>query len=295
MAYELIEAKDRDKWNEALKYRQCGQHDTYHTADYHLLHEGDPILFFSCGAMLPLLINGSRATSVYGYPGPVGEDRGETPKLFQGQLHEALFGLGITHMETRLNPIIGKPRLLCGFAKSERVGTTVAVPLDAGAKWHGMQLSKGHKADLKKQQLSVEHDTRLHYLPGFITAYRETMDRVGARPQYFFSDGYCEALSHLPHSQLVVALDGEDLVSAAFFLCCKGIVQYHLSGTPDEHVGAGGAKAIIAYVAKTAAKAGYQWFHLGGGLGGDPDDPLYTFKKGFSRVRLPFCIARWGQ
>ena len=298
MAYELIEAKDRDKWAEALN--ACGQHDTYHTAGYHALHEGEAVLFVSCNVVFPMLLRGSTATSVYGYPGPTTQRRYfiQDRECWQSDLYEALWELGVTKLETRLHPIFQGPQLLCGFAKSERVGTTVAIKLDAEAKWWGMQLSKGHKADLRRVQeaeVVVVQDKEFKFMAEFRDAYYETMERVGAKEHYTFPGNYFSAIRNLPQSKLFVVLLGGAMVSAAIFLCCKGIVQYHLSGTPDKHTEAGGAKAIIAHVAEWAAGAGYQYLHLGGGLGGDPDDPLYTFKKGFSRARLPFLIARWQQ
>jgi len=70
-------------------------------------------------------------------------------------------------------------------------------------------------------------------------------------------------------------------------------VQYHLSATPDGEVRSGGAKVILDEVTKWARERGSRWLHLGGGLGGSEDDPLFRFKAGFSKIRLPFKVARW--
>ena len=83
------------------------------------------------------------------------------------------------------------------------------------------------------------------------------------------------------------------MVSAALFFFHKPFINYHLSATPDEHVKVGGAKVIIEHVVNVGKAEGYKWLHLGGGLGGDEDDSLFIFKKGFSKLRLSFCVARW--
>jgi lipid II:glycine glycyltransferase (peptidoglycan interpeptide bridge formation enzyme) len=98
----------------------------------------------------------------------------------------------------------------------------------------------------------------------------------------------------MPGAHLWAAVDEEGRVySSAIFLESLDIVTYHLSGTPDAEIEAGGAKVIIDGVIAWAKEHDKTWINLGGGLRADKDDPLFTFKKGFSKLRLPFKVARW--
>jgi hypothetical protein len=96
--------------------------------------------------------------------------------------------------------------------------------------------------------------------------------------------------------------------AAGLFSECKGIVQFHLSGTAEEFRRASPARLMIDHVRWWAKARGDRSFHLGGGLGAR-EDSLFDFKAGFSDLRATFrswravcdanryqaLVARWGK
>lgn len=299
----FIKLTEKKVWKATL--HRCGRFDTYHLPEYHSVVKDknqQAYLFHinwdAHNVALPLLVADDKATSVYGYPGPVissidGEHEG-LRYWFQFHLRAMLNNLGIQFLETRFNPLINSTWLLKGMAEINRVGTTVAIDLKQPLKF-----SKGHKYDIKKAGAAgviVYQDTDWRHLYTFIRDYYETMERNGAGRRYFFSEAYFYDLRKAlgAHIELWVAELEHEIVSSALFFFSSDIIQYHLSATPNACRAANGGKVILADVAKRAQEQNcWRFLHLGGGLGGDEDDPLFTFKKGFSKLRLPFCIARW--
>ena len=84
---------------------------------------------------------------------------------------------------------------------------------------------------------------------------------------------------------------GEEIISAALIFINESIVQNHLSGTATEFLKYSGQKIIINEVRNWAVSKKFSRFHLGGGVGSKKDS-LYDFKRGFSKLSLPFRVVR---
>lgn len=301
----IISIRDKDVWNDNLRYCSSPRtRDIYHTHEYHLLAKkcghGEPFLFVVPNiCAIPLLINMNRATSVYGYPGPTYGDgqffHTSIKKRISEELLADLWKMGITELETRLHPLIPADQVLGTLCKCERVGTTVAIDMNSET-LRLRDISKGHRHDIekaKKAGIVVKQDLTLEEFDKFIEFYHQTMARVGADNRYFFDGNYFDLMRKLlrQYIGLFLAKLKDEIVSAAIFFFYGNFINYHLSGTPNEHTSCGGAKVIIEHVANLIGFS--RWLHLGGGVGSSEDDPLWTFKKGFSKNRLPFCVAKW--
>jgi hypothetical protein len=70
-----------------------------------------------------------------------------------------------------------------------------------------------------------------------------------------------------------------------------GIVQFHLSGTAEDHLRLSPSKLMIDQVWRAARQSGARLFHLGGGVGAGRDS-LFEFKSRFSNWRMPFHTWR---
>lgn len=131
--------------------------------------------------------------------------------------------------------------------------------------------------------------------PDFVRIYSETMDRLNADERYLFSDEYCADLKEAAGDQLhlgcVLSSEGE-VAAAALFFECGQIVQYHLSGVTADHMKLSPTKLLLDHVRHWAKKRGNSRFHLGGGLGGSTESPLFKFKAGFSSHRAKFATSR---
>lgn len=318
--YSLIPITDPVEWEKALA--RAGSFDTYHLPEYHLIAkemgEGEPYLFlFQHGydyAALPFLLRSVSevqglenstlfdATSVYGYPGIVTSIKEDSTgakdfrSAFQAALDKCFAELSVVAFFTRTNPLFDNSWLLEGKGEIVRLSSTVAIDLTKPEAVQLEGMSKGHRCDIRKayrQGVTVVEDVAFENLAGFISAYNETMRRVGAREYYFFNESYYRKLkSALGESlRLFLACSGDRIISASLFLVTGEIIQYHLSGTFSDCVACHGAKAIIDAVREWGSARHYSWLHLGGGVGSSEDN-LYRFKAGFSRVRLPFKVIR---
>jgi hypothetical protein len=124
--------------------------------------------------------------------------------------------------------------------------------------------------------------------------YYDSMRRVGAMPEYYFSREYFLTLKGLLGGGFLLAhvrAPSGGIVSSGMFTICSGVVQYHLSGNDIGEEGANGLKLLLHEVRNWAREQGYESLHLGGGVGAQ-NDPLFQFKSGFSPERAPFYTWR---
>lgn len=130
----------------------------------------------------------------------------------------------------------------------------------------------------------------------FQSIYNAHMKRLNASSYYFFSKDYFAALSALPPESIqlifVYLKANQKPVGAGIFLQDPHGSHYHLGATDPEYLHLQPSTMLILSGAKYAAQAQKQFLHLGGGLQDDPNDPLFAFKKGFSKQYLSFKIGK---
>ena len=171
-----------------------------------------------------------------------------------------------------------------------------------------VDLAESEEAWQKQTRSSLRRDVRRlvregyhvvmdqwEYYPEFVRIYNETMTRLNADERYFFSEKYCtdlkEAIGDQLHLGCVLSSEG-DVAAVALFFECGQIVQYHLSGVAAEHFKLSPTKLLLDHVRHWAKERGCSRFHLGGGLGGSTESPLFKFKSGFSSHRATFATSR---
>lgn len=312
--WSLVGAEDTTRWNQLVDEVD---HDVYHLPEYHhvecQMHSGDPFLFHWRDAdvtmLLPFVkrqIPGSDycdATSVYGYPGLIGNlsSLASVPNTMSAQMSYDLLQcfreLGIISFFGRFHPIFDHAELLSSIGKVVSHGPTVAVDLSLPPHEQVKQYRKVHRYDIRKAEklgVHAHEDPNFVHLDRFIAIYNETMDRVGASRSYYFSTTYFEKLVKMLPGRIrlfYAECDGA-IVSASLFFFEGDVIQYHLSGTSTEHRHRhSGVKLLLDRVRQIGVQQGYRWFHLGGGIGARQDS-LYDFKRGFSRVQFQYRTVR---
>jgi len=320
MSSAEIIAADSSAWIDALQL--CEGHDVYHLAQYHLLAEkmgeGKPYLFFFAHkgvyAALPFLLRPvaevkgletsecNDITSVYGYPGIVTSIRkndknaAEFREIFQEKLNTLFKELRVVSFFSRTNPLLPNTWMLEDIAEIAPLSTTIAIDLKKNDKEQLGQMTKGHKYDIRKARKNgvfVEEDKSFKFIDDFTQIYNETMNRNMADETYFFPKDYYQRLKKFfgGSIKLYFAKLDERPISASMFFFEGKIIQYHLSGSLAEFFKLNGAKLILDEVRRFGTQNDYSWLHLGGGVGSS-EDSLFRFKAGFSKVRLPFYIAK---
>ncbi len=301
---------DDPAWDAALA--RC-KHDLYHLPAYAELEGSwigaEPIAFChdrdSHTLLLPLLERptpagtGTDAVTPYGYSPPVFSAAAPAPFIADAfrAFQNAAKARGLISTFIRLHPLLcpGLPAP-GGGADMQWVqiarGSTVTMPMDEEPETWLKGVASGHRLDLRKLtragcRFLLDTDAAWQAFPAI---YRATMERIGARPAYFYSDDYLaafrERLAGRVHCAAVEDADGE-ILCASLFTLVDGLLQYHLSGTRPEFVRRAPTKLLLAEMREWARERGIRRFHLGGGYGSGRDT-LFEFKHRFGGEPLTF-------
>lgn len=301
------------RWFEILQ--EC-KHDIYHLPGYLMLEgerinaipEGIVITEAECTFFIPYLIRSCESmdafdiVSPYGYPGFLLNSAAQLkPKFLQEAvqiLKQSLQERGICSAFFRLHPILNANVLDIlredGLVDS---GETVSVNLSLSAEeiWkhtsshHRNKINRCHRFGLKAMMVPCDTNMKL-----FSDIYFETMERVGAKHQYYeFNEDYFLKLSNVLGDKLhlcVVEADGE-ITAAGLYTEWNGIVQAIFGGTRTAFMKQSPTNLETEFVRFWAKERHNQFLHLGGGVGASKDK-LYEFKAGFSQLRHTFVTWR---
>lgn len=300
-----------DRWDDAVA--AVGVDDPYlrlgwHRASVHLEPPGAvPVLLRFTQAqgtvLLPLLLrrlpddSGWDATSAYGYGGPVADGDVDL-SAFGDALDAWARAHDVVATFLRFHPLLANARLAPPRATLLELGATVAWDVAEGRELlpamhthHRRAARKADRAGLELQVTSGATD-----LAGFRALYDETMRRQDAAPFYFFADAYWDALVEDGGGELVLVdglLDGE-LVASLLCVARGEALHYHLGASADAARAIGASNRCFLAAAEWAQEAGLATFHLGGGVGGGVDSPLFTFKHRYDPASepRPFHVAK---
>jgi len=236
------------------------------------------------------------ATSVYGYPGPVSNilDVFEFQSAYKALLDGIRDQYGYISIFSRTNSLVLPNSHLSSICHNS--GESVCIDLNNTENEQLRQYRSNHRRDIAKLKRSgfkcefVEQELNIEI---FIEIYESTMRSLNASSYYFFPKSYYKDLfnNSMAKVKLVHCFYESSVVCGGIFFFCNGIVQYHLGGTSSEFYKFAPTKLMFDFVRDYAYKSEYNFFHLGGGLGGDNDN-LLNFKKGFSNKLNVFFTIR---
>lgn len=307
MQADFISPSDA-RWSEALR---ALKHDVYDLPEYVAIcgtyEDATPIAFYAKEgaeyALIPLLqrrlpsslgapVSWLDATSPYGYCSALFTDAPDWPSRAVKGFLGACAERNVISVFVRLHPLLPSAPALDAAGTRVAHGKTVYVDLTVPEDVLRNQLRSGHRYDIRRltsQGFKVIADDWSLY-SRFVEIYWETMRRLDADPYYLFSVDYFrdlrQALGSRLHLFSVLAPDCS-VAAAGLFTETDGIVQYHLSGTAEEHRRRAPTKLMLDHAITWAKAAGKRVLHLGGGVG-SRDDALFQFKAGFSGLRAPF-------
>jgi hypothetical protein len=272
----LEEVASRD-WDAAVP------DDAYLSREYAetalLLDPGELVLLHAEGTVFPCIVrelDGVRdATGLYGFGGPVGNER------FYARYEDWCRERELVTTFTWFHPRFQNHRY--SRFRVEPRGGTVAWRLGEGDLVEG--LHRHHRRAVRKAE-AAGIETRVTRAPAdlkpFASLYERTMAEKGATGFYYFPDEYWQSLANRDWLVLFEALQDGELTAAILGLASKPWLHYHLGASERS----GGANNLLFL--RTAAWArgeGYERFHLGGGVGG-ADDSLLQFKLRFDEGAL---------
>ncbi|QBA63883.1 acetyltransferase [Muriicola soli] len=305
--YEIITTKK--KWDEILS--KMGDYDFYHTFDYHQLSKRDEesilMFFYNDGQnkiAIPFLKRAIENTtyydlsSVYGYAGPICNTHylNFDKARFKNVFNQFIERENIVSVFSRLNPFIRNQQdILEGIGEIVNIGPVVNIDLTPDLNAQRALFSKTTKRYLNKTRrlFTIEYCKNTEEILPFISLYYKTMERVGAEKRYYFNKEYFTRLFNSSdfNAEIVYArsIETDEIVCGALMVMTNGIVQYHLSGTKVEFLNNTPLRLLIDITRIKATKKGYEYFNLGGGLGGN-EDSLFYFKSSFSKDIKEFKV-----
>jgi hypothetical protein len=292
---------------------RLGGADTYLSAAYHavsalleptgtrpvLLHHRSDRGELALPLLLrPLAAGGWDATSAYGYGGPVASGEPDIA-AFVAALDAWAVENAVVTTFLRLHPLLDNAHLVHATSGLVDAGSTVAWDISPGrdleANLHPHHRRAVRRAD--RAGLATTVVRRPGSLEPFRELYAATMRRQQADPFFFFPTPYWDALVQEGRALQPVLVEGRldgELVAA--LLCFEGgpWLHYHLGASADAARAIGASNRLFLAAATWAQSRGMTRLHLGGGLGGAPDSPLFVFKHRFDPGSgpLPFHVAK---
>ena len=108
------------------------------------------------------------------------------------------------------------------------------------------------------------------------------MNQDDATSYYYFKEDFFESIRNDldGNYKLFTAYLGDIPIASSIMLFDGKYMNYHLSGQLFEYRRYAGTNKLLYEAAKWGCQNGYEWFHLGGGLGAK-EGSLYDFKKSF--------------
>ena len=125
----------------------------------------------------------------------------------------------------------------------------------------------------------------------FGALYRSSMDRLGARQEYYFSDGYFAALAGIGNvAPLFAAVTEEgDLAAASVGVAGRRFAHHHLTGADRRFNDLKPANLLVFELARHFREQGCRLLHLGGAAASQPG--IKAFKEGFSPDRRDYFVG----
>lgn len=309
--FEIIE-NNSEKWSKFIK--QAAIYDFHHTCYFHKIDTDfvSKLLLFSEDdnfIALPIVIrpiestNYFDITSVYGYSGPIfrfneGYEALELIAFFKKNFVEFCKKENIVSVFSRLHPLIDQIVIIDGLGEIVNLNKTVAIDLTLTSEEQRREYRKSLKSELnqlRRKEIQVKKATTKEEIDAFIAIYYETMDRVGAAKNYYFSKEYFyEFMSNSEFdAKLLIAVKDDKVIAGAIFTLTNKIMQYHLAGTTEEYIRETPMKLILDEARLYGNETTAENLHLGGGVGGHDDDSLFRFKSGFSKNFKQFSVWKY--
>lgn len=302
-----------ENWNQYLDAIPTEQQDLYFREEYVKLYETDRekacCFVYQDGEsvmVFPLLRRAFQYKdntyydfeTAYGYGGPVSNNHREE---FMTAALEAMKAKAIEE-----NYVCGFVRfhpVLANWDSFDKVGRlipdrkTISIDLTGGieATWMNEIHTKNRNVIKKgeKNGLVFIVDDDFIYQKEFEALYNSTMDKLGADGFYYFAPSYYEQLKDTIQNRFLGIVKHEDkVVAGAIFFYQLPYGHYHLAGSDKSALSLSPNNFLLWGAAKELTNRGVSHFHLGGGTDGSDENPLYQYKRKFSKHECQFTLGK---
>lgn len=223
----------------------------------------------------------------YGYGGWYfeGEQSEAAAAQFKKEYSEWCNENGIISEFVRFHPVLENASGINDMCSDlTYLGKTVAIELDSEDKiWERFSSkNRSHIRVAAKEGVTVKIETSKEAFDVFRNIYETTMNHDDATSYYYFDKVFFDSIMNdlKGNYSLFTAYLGDTAIASSIMLYAGKYMHYHLSGQLFEYRRYAGTNVILYEAAKWGCAQGYEWLHLGGGLGAQ-EGPLYDFKKSF--------------
>lgn len=227
-------------------------------------------------------------TTPYGYGGFLveGESSPAKFKLLDYEYNSFCRNKGIVSEFVRFHPVVTDAETLDSVYEITSLGKTISMNLDSKEQIWNDLTSKNRNMVRKAQKEGVEifWGRNPESSGQFIQIYNATMDKIQARPYYYFGEAfYHSILTDLRYNALIFyAVYQGKTIASSIIMFSNQKLNYHLSASAQEYRHLAPTTLLLYEAAVWGCENGYKIFHLGGGLG-SKEDSLYKFKSSFNR------------
>ncbi len=304
---------DDELWADFLK---TVSHDVYHLPGYCAIEawllNGEALAWVHKNRedqyLIPLIkrpIKGTKnacdLVSPYGYPGLLctrlltAFEAGEALSLF----HQEAAQQGFVSSFIRLNPFFNEWKFENNLPFRQWMhGATVSIDLNLDLDEIRNGFSLNHKRNIHRFR-NFGFQSRINdyaSINDFLEAYRQTMQRRKAAPYYFFPDTYFSAIKALLGEKLLyfsIYDNGGQFLAGGLFSLFGKLMQFHLGASSEPGLRYSSSKWMMDMAIAHGKTLGANTLHLGGGLGGNTNDGLFRFKKGFANQIHSYSSLRF--
>lgn len=223
----------------------------------------------------------------YGYGGWIfeGSENDKSVADFLNEYEEWCRDNGIVSEFIRFHPVLeNESGINSKLYETVFLGNTVAIKLDnEDSIWERYtSKNRSHIRVAKKEGVTVKIDTSKESFDQFQKIYAATMDHDAASSYYYFQQDFFDSIRRDLEGNYAVftAYLNDVAIASSIMLYAGNYMNYHLSGQLFDYRRYAGTNMILDEAAKWGCRNGYDWLHLGGGLGAK-EGPLYDFKKSF--------------
>ncbi|QTQ08968.1 GNAT family N-acetyltransferase [Macrococcoides canis] len=317
--FKVIKHQNIDEWNQIVNNSVLT--DVYHTWSYingyYLNGDGEPLLFYFKSNNTEIInvvlkrdisedINFSDKLkrnkyfdiiSPYGYGGTIIQSTNyeEINEYFEEYNHYCLKNNIISEF-VRFHPLKNNFDLINDEYEIIKLGETVALNLGSEDEiWSNIQSRMRNKIRKSlKDGVEIFFSNDASLMEIFKDIYEETMHKNNADEYYFFKSEYYDSIKNdlKNHYLFCYAKLSDEIISMAIILLGDKMLHYHLSGTRQKYNNIAPNNAVIQSTAIWGSLNGYEYFHLGGGLGSAEDELLHYKKKFNKNSNLRFSIGK---
>lgn len=245
---------------------------------------------------IPMNINGCTYYDLitpYGYGGPyivesTANDKSVLVTKFMDEFKQYCMDNHIVSEFIRFHPIIGNHKDFINVYDTVYLHPTVGTKIEGIEDPIQEEFSKSCRKSIRralKSGIDYKVIENPENIDEFLKIYYSTMDRNHASTYYYFDKSYFDKCLKYYRKNIILveAIYKNNIIAAGFYFYYNRILQAHLSGTLSEYLHLSPAYIIKYATARWAKEHGMSYIHYGGGTSNSLEDPLYLFKKKFTK------------